>query len=170
MNSDPQSSTSGAALPAAAGDEQPRAVTLPPRTEIRLDARLQVLEGAGPRTLRLLGELDHGTAPDFDHAVASAVRDGGDLVLDLSGVSFLDSVGVRSLIRAAQGLQSTGSLVLRWPRSAVARTLRLAGVAHIPHVEVVDLSPAYPPPPRRRVPPMVPPRRGGPRRLYTIER
>ena len=91
-------------------------------------------------------------------------------MLDLSGLTFLDSMGVRSLIRAAQGLQGNGSLVLRWPDSAVARTLRLSGVAHIPHVEVVDLSPAYPPSRRRRVPPMAPPKQDGPRKLYTIER
>jgi anti-anti-sigma factor len=143
--------------------------TSTPPNEIRLDARLQVLETNDPRSLRLLGELDHGTAGDFERDVESKVREPGDLTMDLSGLSFLDSMGVRAIIRAAQSLHSSGSLILRWPSSAVARTLRLAGVGQLPHVEVVDLSPAAAPPPQRRVPPI--PAKGDSRRpLYTIER
>jgi anti-sigma B factor antagonist len=53
--------------------------------------------GACRMTLR--GELDLATAAQLEHALAEA---GGDVVLDLRGLTFMDSTGVRLLLEAAE--------------------------------------------------------------------
>ena len=55
------------------------------------------------------GELDIATAPDFETAVREQLAQ-GPVVLDLSGLDFMDSSGVRALDAV---LREDGSLVLR---------------------------------------------------------
>jgi anti-sigma B factor antagonist len=52
-------------------------------------------------TLRLAGELDMATAGRLEAGVAAALaRDESELVVDLTGVHFIDSTGLRALLRA----------------------------------------------------------------------
>lgn len=54
----------------------------------------------GTCRLTLRGELDLGTAERLERALAGA---GDDVVLDLRGLTFMDSTGVRVLLEAADG-------------------------------------------------------------------
>ena len=70
----------------------------------------------------MAGELDRTTSDRFDEAVQSVIVGTGPLVLDLSRVRFLDSSGVRSLVKL--GLSMRGrALVLREP--PVMRVLQI---------------------------------------------
>ena len=73
----------------------------------------KVLAEGGVVTVAPTGELDLGTAPLLDAAM-SYQRDLGidTLVVDLRGVSFIDSSGVHLLLRWAQDA-SRGNLELR---------------------------------------------------------
>ena len=73
------------------------------------------------------GELDRSTTARFDSAVADAARAGDAVVLDLSRVTFIDSSGLRSLIRLGQTLQGIG-LVLHDPSPKVRRVLEIRGL------------------------------------------
>ena len=53
----------------------------------------------GACRLTLRGELDLATVPRLEHALANA---GEDVVLDLRGLTFMDSTGVRVLLEAAE--------------------------------------------------------------------
>jgi len=83
------------------------------------------------------GEVDLYSAPVLDRVVGDAVAGGdGDVVIDLSGVRFMDSAGLNILIRSFKPLNTQGRrLVLRSPQAAVRRTLELAGVASLVHLE-----------------------------------
>jgi anti-sigma B factor antagonist len=49
--------------------------------------------------LRLDGELDLASVPTLEHAVASApLDDAAELVLDLRGLEFIDSTGLRAIL------------------------------------------------------------------------
>lgn len=50
----------------------------------------------------LTGELDLASEREFSHRLELLSGDGVTLVLDLSGVSFIDSRGVQALVHAAQ--------------------------------------------------------------------
>jgi stage II sporulation protein AA (anti-sigma F factor antagonist) len=65
------------------------------------DNRLRIdLEGeATGFVLALWGELDAGTAPQLERSLASVREPSPTLVLDLRGLSFVDSIGLNMLFR-----------------------------------------------------------------------
>jgi len=65
-----------------------------------LDFDLTVRRDAqGGACLTLRGELDLGSAPQLEQALAEA---GDDVLLDLRDLTFMDSTGVRVLLEAAE--------------------------------------------------------------------
>ena len=73
--------------------------------------------------LRLSGELDLSTAPQLSNALMPMVARGGDVVIDLAAVSFIDGSGLRPLLLAAHQLEGRGCVVLRAPSRPAARLL-----------------------------------------------
>lgn len=76
------------------------------------------------------GEIDAFTAAPVETALERAVAErSGDVVVDLAGVTFLDSGGLNVLIRCHKALDPTGRrIVLRHPQPAVRRALEIGGV------------------------------------------
>jgi anti-anti-sigma factor len=88
---------------------------------------------------RLTGELDMSNAEDIGSAVLEATPNGArGVVLDLSGVQYLDSAGIYVVFGMRSRLRARGqNLRLTVPGgSPVDDALRLAGVQR--HVDVVD--------------------------------
>jgi anti-sigma B factor antagonist len=78
------------------------------------------------------GEIDASTAPAFDEAMSDLPTGDGPIVLDLSGVSFIDSSGLRVLISLAGRASDEGrSVALRDPSPTVARLLEITGLAEM---------------------------------------
>jgi anti-anti-sigma factor len=86
----------------------------------------------GPERLRLnlKGELDLYSAPRLDDAVVAAEGEKWPcLCLDLSRLEFLDSSGLRVIMRThARAEQDGRKLVLRRGPEAVDRVFRLTGL------------------------------------------
>ena len=81
-------------------------------------------------TIALTGEMDLSNAGEVErellHAKATNAR---AIVLDLSGLQFTDSTGIRLLIAAdARSRADSCRLTLTRPPAAVARVLCIAGV------------------------------------------
>jgi anti-sigma B factor antagonist len=57
------------------------------------------------------GDVDLGTAPDFEQELARSVEQnlGSGLVIDLSAVTFIDSTGLNALVRAFERQRLLGS-------------------------------------------------------------
>lgn len=91
----------------------------------------RLASGAGRATVAATGQLDMATAPELDRAVTQAREEGAtEVVVDLAGVDFLDSAGVRVLVHQARELKQTGGrLYLQGAREWVARVLEITGVA-----------------------------------------
>nr|WP_272923898.1 STAS domain-containing protein [Streptomyces sp. SID3343] len=75
------------------------------------------------------GEIDMDSGPILDDALSRQVSAGMTrLLLDLSSVGFIDSFGLRILVRAERrAREAGGALQLIAPTRAVARVLRLTG-------------------------------------------
>lgn len=93
--------------------------------------------------ITLTGELDAHTAPKLRTLLAEQLLAGpGNLVLDLAGLSFVDSAGLAALISADKGTRRAGMrLVLASPRPPVRKVLTLTGLdAVLSTVESVDVA------------------------------
>ena len=76
------------------------------------------------------GEVDIATAPMLDRLLHSLLESHAHVVLDLSGVSFIDSTGIGVLVAAARAAdQDGGSFAVREPSRSVLRVLELSGVS-----------------------------------------
>lgn len=80
--------------------------------------------------LRLVGELDVGTAAPLRHALRRASDDGvATIVVDLSGLKFIDSTGLHELVVAQKRQQARGgNLVLQAPTAQTRRVLEIVGL------------------------------------------
>ena len=82
--------------------------------------------------LALGGELDVVSAPELEQRLDEVLAEPHDRVmLDLNGLSFVDSAGVSVLIKAKQRAASDGrTLVLRRPTEQLERVFALVGLAN----------------------------------------
>jgi anti-anti-sigma factor len=90
----------------------------------------------GSRMFFLSGELDLATLPLMESAIAPAVAKGGPITLDLSGLMFIDSSGVGSIMRSVKALPS-GCIILHGVRNAAQRVLELMGVGNAETLHVI---------------------------------
>ena len=95
---------------------------------------MQLSELGGKVTcVRLSGRLDAPGADSIDTRFTAAVVNAGrDAVIDLSGLSFVASMGIRMLIAAARGLHAKGAqLVLFGAQPLVYTVLDQAALDQI---------------------------------------
>ena len=93
------------------------------------------LDGLG---IRLAGEVDMENVDRLEKALESLVARGGEVLVDCSALTFMDSTGFGVLINAAKALGDRGRVVLISPGEPIARTLNLMGVDLVPNLEVRD--------------------------------
>jgi len=75
------------------------------------------------------GDVDLAVYPHFQAAAATWAATGSDVQLDCSGVTFMDSMGLRVLVELWQSLNGADRTVtLIAPSERVSRVLDLAGV------------------------------------------
>ena len=81
-------------------------------------------------TVRVSGELDAATAPEVDEAIRQASSDSTSLVVvDFSGLGFIDSSGLSVLVSAHKRLTKAGAtLQVRAASPSVARVFAIAGL------------------------------------------
>ena len=92
----------------------------------RFDARR-----IGDGRYALVGELDITTAPVLETVLAGDQAQ--QLMFDATGLAFMDSSGMRVLLKA---IVSGRSITLRSPSATVARTLRMSGVDRLPGLSI----------------------------------
>lgn len=78
----------------------------------------------------LVGEIDLATADAVNQAIAQAMEGRpARLAVDVSGVSFLDSTGIRCFVIAARkGSEMGCKVVVRNPTAAILRVFEICGV------------------------------------------
>lgn len=86
---------------------------------------------SGPQSIVVVvrGELDLSSAEQFEAALVRAAERSGVVVADLAHLDFIDSSGLRALVRAdALIRQSGGRFVVACPRGRIRKTLELTGL------------------------------------------
>ena len=98
---------------------------------------LEVRETGQPRGFRLIGELDISNAETLAAVLDREVEEQGDISLDLSDLTFIDSSGIRVLLRAMDRLSGRGKIILASPTSSVRHVLSLMGLDDHDSIRVV---------------------------------
>lgn len=95
-------------------------------------ARLHIESRDGD--LAVAGEIDAHTCDTLDAAIAEA--HGSDVRIDLSGVTFIDSSGLRVLVEQHHRLADTGDrLVIVRPSRPAQRLFEIAGLDGQFHID-----------------------------------
>mgnify|MGYP003117098862 CR=1 FL=1 len=76
--------------------------------------------------IQVTGEIDAATAGQLSDAIGERE---GDVVIDVAGVSFIDSSGIRALIASQQAVEARpATLTIRNPSPAVLRLFQLSSL------------------------------------------
>src|SRR5215216_3419182 len=113
-NGGPAQSDPGRAFHPARADEQ---------------LRIEVSESAGSARLALSGQFDIASFDEASRALQAVLDRGLDVVVDLGGLDFMDSTGVRFLVEGRDAARDLGVKLSLVPGGdPVRRVLTVAGV------------------------------------------
>jgi anti-anti-sigma factor len=95
--------------------------------------KLEENENGGIKVLSLTGRLDLEGTEAIESDFATATSDSAkSVIVDLRGVPFLASLGMRMFVTAARALRNRGlKLVLLKPQEAVRAALDVAGLSQL---------------------------------------
>ena len=81
--------------------------------------------------IKLVGELDAASAPQFRTDIESAVGQGAKkLALDMADLSYMASAGLRALVFAKQKMGAQSDIYVIGAQESVKETLELTGFAN----------------------------------------
>lgn len=85
--------------------------------------------------LEISGRLDTSTAPVLDKTISEDISDKTKLTMDLKGLEYISSAGLRVLLTAQKRLQKHGSMKLINVCGEVMDVLEMTGFADILVIE-----------------------------------
>lgn len=86
----------------------------------------------GTTVVRVSGEVDAASSPDVAAALDGAAHEGRPVLLDLSRTTFIDSAGIRILVRSMWAIREAGSsLRLASASEQVETVLRITGILDV---------------------------------------
>ena len=85
--------------------------------------------------IELVGRLDTNTAPALDKTIGEDIQDNNNLVLDLKGLEYISSAGLRVLLAAQKKMQKCGSLKVKNVCSEIMDVFDMTGFADILTIE-----------------------------------
>jgi anti-anti-sigma factor len=96
-----------------------------------------VREGNGRATMVLRGDLDAYTGQRFSECLQTTIAGTkGDVAMDMSDVSFVDSSGIAILVATAKSLRERGNnLVIQSPPPMLTKVLEMTGVTKLVRLE-----------------------------------
>ena len=79
--------------------------------------------------------LDTTTAPALDKTINEDIKDAVNIVLDLKGLEYISSAGLRVLLSAQKKMQKNGSMKLKNVCEEVMEVFEITGFADILTIE-----------------------------------
>lgn len=86
-------------------------------------------------TFLLEGRLDTITSPDLDAKINEVVGDAKKLIMDLSGLEYISSAGLRVLLGALQTMETKGEMVVCNLTEPVQEVFELTGFSRLFNIE-----------------------------------
>ena len=86
-------------------------------------------------TMLLSGRLDTVAAADFEKELESSLEGVSSLVLDCADLTYVASLGLRTLLMAQKRMNKQGSMVMRHVQDAVMEVLSMTGFDDLLQIE-----------------------------------
>ena len=96
---------------------------------------MEIKKNAETTVIEVVGRLDTTSAPALEKAINEDIGDAKKLVLDLKGVQYISSAGLRVLLGAQKKMQKIGSMKVTNVCEAVMEVLEMTGFADILVIE-----------------------------------
>ena len=104
--------------------------------------KTEMIDGCSPPVLAVKGEIDMATSGQLRTALAQAISVDPHVVVDMAGVAFIDVMGLRVVLEAADKLNGDGPLKI-FNAPLVERLLAAVGLDDVTSIEVRDGGPEY---------------------------
>ena len=96
---------------------------------------IEIKRNAEETIVELVGRLDTTTAPALDKTINEDIADAKHLVLNLKGLEYISSAGLRVLLGAQKKMQKIGSMKVTHVREEVMEVFEMTGFADILTIE-----------------------------------
>ena len=96
---------------------------------------IEIKRNAEETTIELVGRLDTTTAPALDKTIGEDIGDNNNLILDLKGLEYISSAGLRVILGAQKKFQKIGSMKVTNVRDEVMEVFEMTGFADILVIE-----------------------------------
>jgi anti-sigma B factor antagonist len=92
---------------------------------------IEIKKMSGETVIELSGRLDTSTAPVLDKTISEEVAENTNLTLDMKGLEYISSAGLRVLLSAQKRMQKAGSMKLIHVCEEVMDVFEMTGFADI---------------------------------------
>ena len=96
---------------------------------------IEIKKNQQETTIEIVGRLDTITAPALDKAINEDIGDTKNLVLDVKGMEYISSAGLRVLLAAQKKMQKIGSMKVTGVCEEVMEVFEMTGFADILVIE-----------------------------------
>ena len=96
---------------------------------------IEIKRNAETTTIELVGRLDTTTAPALDKTINEDIGGTKNLILDIKGLEYISSAGLRVLLGAQKKLQKIGSMKVTNVCEEVMEVFEMTGFADILTIE-----------------------------------
>ena len=96
---------------------------------------IEIKKNPQETVVEIVGRLDTITAPALEKTIQEAIGDACNLVLDLKGLVYISSAGLRVLLSAQKKMQKIGSMKVKNVCAEVMDIFEMTGFADILVIE-----------------------------------
>ena len=96
---------------------------------------IEIKKNAAETIIEIVGRLDTITAPALDKTINEDIGDAQNLVLDVKGMEYISSAGLRVLLSAQKKMQKIGSMKVKNVCAEVMDIFEMTGFADILVIE-----------------------------------
>ena len=96
---------------------------------------IEIKKNADATIIEIVGRLDTITAPSLEKTISDSIVNIESLVLDMKGLEYISSAGLRVLLGAQKKMQKIGSMKLIGVCEDVMEVLEMTGFADILTIE-----------------------------------
>ena len=96
---------------------------------------IEIKRGADATVIELVGRLDTNTAPALDKTIGEDIGAPRELIIDVKGLEYISSAGLRVLLSAQKKMQKIGCMKLINVGEMVMDIFEITGFADILTIE-----------------------------------